>query len=143
MMTSILVTGASGRMGTAILNALVHNPKTRIAGASDLHDAVGKDVGDLLPGHSKLGLIVQSTLQNALKKSQPAQAVIDFTAPEATLEHLKAAVAFKVPIVIGSTGFSPDQKRTIARAAKKIPIVLSPNMSVGVNVLFQLIGRLS
>lgn len=140
MTTSILVTGASGRMGTAILNALVHNPKTRIAGASDLRDAVGKDVGDLLPGQAKLGIIVQASLQSALKQAHKPHAIIDFTAPEATIEHLKTARAFNVPLVIGSTGFSPAQKQIISRAAKKIPIVLSPNMSVGVNALFQLIA---
>ena len=65
--------------------------------------------------------------------------IIDFTVPEATMEHLDAAVRNKKAIVIGTTGFSEPQMDRIKEAAGKIPVVLSPNMSIGVNLLFRLV----
>ena len=68
-----------------------------------------------------------------------ADAMIDFTRPEGTLKHLDTCVARGVPIVIGTTGFSDDEKRRIEAASTKIPIVFAPNMSVGVNVTLKLL----
>lgn len=68
-----------------------------------------------------------------------ADVVIDFTAPEGTAKHLAEALESQKPIVIGTTGLSEDQMLQIRNAAKKIPVLYSPNMAPGVNVLFQLV----
>jgi 4-hydroxy-tetrahydrodipicolinate reductase len=70
-----------------------------------------------------------------------ADAVIDFTSHEASARHADACAGAGVPLVIGSTGFTPEAKAKVAAAARRIPVVLSPNMSVGVNVLFELVRR--
>lgn len=77
-----------------------------------------------------------STDNNTLKG---CQALIEFTLPEGTIDNLKAAAKHKVPMVIGTTGFSQEQLQEIKKTSKTIPIVLSTNMSIGVNTLFKLI----
>jgi len=77
-------------------------------------------------------------------KSEPeaikgSNVLIEFTTPEATLEHLAACVKYRTKMVIGTTGILPEQVRVIEAASKKIPIVFSSNMSVGVNILFKLL----
>src|SRR5204863_7222533 len=67
-----------------------------------------------------------------------AEVLIDFTRPEGTLEHLEACVTHAKPIVMGTTGFSEIQKKSILEASRRIPVVMSPNFAVGVNVLFRL-----
>ena len=86
---------------------------------------------------------VHETINGIPIQTQPAglkgcDVLIEFTTPEATLEHLKACVQFKVKMVIGTTGFTPAQVRQIKKASRKIPIVFSSNMSVGVNIVFKL-----
>ena len=82
------------------------------------------------------GCVVVDDLSRVIKN---ADVVIDFTSPLAALEHLSDAVGAGKAIVIGTTGFSEEQKQVIHDAAKKIPVVFSPNMSVGVNLLFRLV----
>ena len=95
-------------------------------------------------------LVGQRTAANAGEKSVTinddigaalagADALIDFTRPAGTLKHLNACVEHGVPIVIGTTGFSDDEKKRIETASAKIPIVFAPNMSVGVNVTLKLL----
>ncbi len=72
-------------------------------------------------------------------KGEKADVIIDFSAPAGTEESVAFAQEHKIPIVIGTTGLNEEQKKEMGEAAKKIAIVFSPNMSVGVNVLFKLI----
>jgi 4-hydroxy-tetrahydrodipicolinate reductase len=67
-----------------------------------------------------------------------AECVIDFSAPAATLAHLEHCLKSHVPVVIGTTGFSAQERERIVAASRRIPLVLAPNMAVGVNVIFKL-----
>ncbi|WP_051237662.1 4-hydroxy-tetrahydrodipicolinate reductase [Ottowia thiooxydans] len=132
----IAVAGASGRMGQMLIDAVQVADDCRLTGALDRTDspALGADAGAFL-GHST-GIRITSDFAVGLKG---AQALIDFTRPEATMVHLAACRAQGVGLIIGTTGFSVEQKAEIAEAAKHIPIVMAPNMSVGVNVTFKLL----
>ena len=74
---------------------------------------------------------------------ETGEVVIDFSTPPATLKHIEICEKNKKPIVIGTTGFTPEQKKNIGASAKKIPVILSSNMSIGVNVLWHLIAEAS
>ena len=132
----VAVAGASGRMGHMLIEAIRDSADCRLAGALDIASspAIGNDAAAFL-GHAS-GVPVTADLPAALAH---AQVLIDFTRPEGTLAHLKACRDLGVKAVIGTTGFSEAQKREIADAARDIAIVLSPNMSVGVNVTLKLL----
>ncbi|MFL5434674.1 MAG: 4-hydroxy-tetrahydrodipicolinate reductase, partial [Myxococcales bacterium] len=98
---------------------------------------IGRDAG-IVAGTGEAGVPVSPSIEEAL--SRGVDVAIDFTAAEAALKHAKACARAKVALVIGTTGFSPAQKAELLDVAKEIPVVLSPNMSVGVNVLFRLVA---
>jgi 4-hydroxy-tetrahydrodipicolinate reductase len=85
------------------------------------------------------GLIVTDQID----KIRDADCVVEFTSPEATIEHLDLCVRFKKSMVIGTTGFSESQRMKIESAALTIPIVFSSNMSIGVNLMFKIIREVS
>lgn len=88
--------------------------------------------------------VIPSNRQHPLKEIiQKGEVIIDFTLPEATAEHLALAIQYQKPIVIGTTGHTPQQQAAFEKAAKTIPILFSPNMSIGVNVMFRLIEEAS
>ena len=123
-------------MGRALVEAISAAPEFKLSAALE-HDAssyLGKDAGELIgvPNGTRISSDVGASLRGS-------QVMIDFTRPEATLAHLDACVANKVAMVIGTTGFSAEQKRHIAAAAEQVAIVFAPNMSVGVNLLFKLL----
>ncbi len=122
MSTEISVVGASGRMGTAILRVIAEDPDCALGIACDRSDSLGAD---------SLG---------AVFKAKP-QAVIDFSSAAITARLAALAAQHRVPLVIGTTGLAADAKRAIEVAANSIPIVCSPNMSVGVNVLFRVVAE--
>lgn len=138
-MINVVVTGAAGRMGTQIVRSVVQTPGLELTGAVDRpgNPAVGQDAGTLA-GIPALGVAVQDDLGKALGG---AGLVIDFTSHEASARNAEVCAERGVPLVIGSTGFTPEAKARVAAAAKRIPVVLSPNMSVGVNVLFELVRQ--
>lgn len=133
MTVRIAISGAGGRMGTAIGRLALEDRSLRIVGAlvSPGSAHLGRDYGALL-GKGKLGVRVGSELP------RNADALIDFSTVEATLQRVAECARRKVPIVIGTTGFDDAQRAEIAAAARKIACVLSSNMSVGVNVLFRI-----
>lgn len=133
---AIAVAGASGRMGHMLIEAITEAPDCRLAGALDLptSPAVGQDASAWL-GHAS-GVLVQGDLREGLKDSR---FLIDFTRPEGTLAHLWVCRELGVKAVIGTTGFTEEQKAEIAEIAKDIAIVMAPNMSVGVNVTLKLL----
>jgi 4-hydroxy-tetrahydrodipicolinate reductase len=124
----IAVAGAGGRMGAALIEAIQADGALELAAALDApgSPALGREVG---------GIKVSSDVPAALAASD---LLIDFTRPEGSLRHLEACLKQEKALVIGTTGFSAAQMKTIAEAAKRIPIVLSPNFAVGVNVLFKI-----
>ena len=132
----IAVAGASGRMGRMLIEAVLAAPDCRLTGALDVAGcaALGQDAGAFAGRHT--GVAITSDLHAGLAQ---AQVLIDFTRPEGTLAHLQACRELGVKAVIGTTGFTEAQKATIADHARHIGIVLAPNMSVGVNVVFKLL----
>ncbi|MDH4226910.1 MAG: 4-hydroxy-tetrahydrodipicolinate reductase [Deltaproteobacteria bacterium] len=137
-MVKIAITGAAGRMGKALVAAVTQNNSAKLAGALEKegHAAVGKDSGEAA-GIEATGVKITDSPEKAFKD---ADIIIDFSAPEPTLRHLEIVSSLKKGIVIGTTGFSRHHKEKIGEAAAATRIVLSPNMSIGVNVLFKLVA---
>ena len=129
----IAVAGAMGRMGQAILLLASKQNSFSICGALEehAHALLGQSIGALL-GILGLNIPLTARPEEALEL---AKVLITFTNPEATLAHVDACLRLHRGLVIGTTGFSSAQLRQIQSAGKRIPIVLSPNMSVGVNLL--------
>jgi 4-hydroxy-tetrahydrodipicolinate reductase len=125
----VTICGAAGRMGRTILTLAKLDGEIQISGVleSDGNKAIG--TGDPVIYSIK-------DLKSFLSETD---SLIDFTNPESTLKNLEVAEEFKVPVVIGTTGFDEEQRNKIAEISKSVPIVFSPNMSVGVNILFKLV----
>ena len=132
----ICVAGASGRMGRMLVEAVCAADDCRLSGALDVSSspALGQEAAAFLG--KTTGASITADLVQGLSG---AHCLIDFTRPEGTMAHLKACVAHRVNLVIGTTGFSDEQKAEIAHAAEHIAIVMAPNMSVGVNVTLKLL----
>ena len=132
----LAVAGSSGRMGRALVEAVLGAADLTLAAALEQkgNAHVGKDAGELMgmPGGVRIG-------DDVAKAIAGAHVFIDFTRPEGTIAHLAACRKQGVNMVIGTTGFGEAQKNEIAAAARDIAIVLSPNLSVGVNVAFRLL----
>lgn len=119
----VAVAGAGGRMGRALVDAVLADDHLTLVAALDVKgsSSIGEAVGKTKVT-SELGAISQ------------ADVLIDFTRPEGTLAHLKHARA----MVIGTTGFTEEDKGSIAEAAKRMPIVMAANFAVGVNATYKL-----
>ena len=135
-MLKVVIAGCSGRMGHALLEAIFADPELVLHAAIDREDSVtmGRDAGEQFG--RKINVPITSDIQQALKG---ADVLVDFTRPEASLVYLQACQTAKVGMIIGTTGFSAEQRTTISNTAKKIPIVFAPNMSVGVTLLINLV----
>ncbi len=134
-MIRVIVSGAMGRMGKMI-GGLVQ-------AAEDMELVAGierKEVVDSVKTWNGTDIPLYASLENAIDKGD---VVIEFTNPKTTIEHVRIAKAHKKPMVIGTTGLTDDEKKTIEDAAVDIPIVLSPNMSKGVNILFKLVEEVA
>jgi 4-hydroxy-tetrahydrodipicolinate reductase len=138
-MIKVVVPGAAGRMGARVITLIRETPGIEVTGAVERrgHPLIGKDVGEVI-GVGNLDLPITADFDGAFQK---ADVFIDFTIPQATLGHLRAAASLGKAAVIGTTGFSPAEREEIRTLARKIPCVLSPNFSIGVNVVFQLIAE--
>jgi 4-hydroxy-tetrahydrodipicolinate reductase len=134
-MLNIVIAGSSGRMGHTLLEAVLSDPELRLQAALDGAGcaALGHDAGE--PFGRSSGVKISS--DTAVLKN--GSVLIDFTRPEASMEYLAACRQQGCKLVLGTTGFSAAQKQTIAEAAKDIAIVFAPNMSVGVNLLINLV----
>ncbi len=136
--------GAGGRMGRAVVAEILATPGASLAGGFERPGGpqIGKDIG-VLAGLDAIGLTVEGAADKGLKR---AGALIDFTAPEASVANARAAAAAGVAHIIGTTGFTDADNAAIAAAAEQTPIVKSGNMSLGVNLLAALVedaaGRL-
>jgi 4-hydroxy-tetrahydrodipicolinate reductase len=135
-MSNIAVVGAAGRMGKTLIEACHADEGTVLTAAtvSQNSSLVGADAGELA-GVGKNSV----TLVTSLDEAADFDLLIDFTTTDATMAHLDWCVANNKSIVIGTTGFSDEQKERIQQAGKTIPVVFAPNMSVGVNLCFKLL----
>src|SRR3990172_8627812 len=129
----LCICGICGRMGVAVLKAALERGHT-LSGAFDAEDAYGfgSDAGSLIHVEN-LNVTVSTINEDDIGRSD---GIIDFSSPAATMKLASAARVRKKPLVIGTTGFSPDEKKGIEGAGREIPVLLSPNMSLGVNLLF-------
>lgn len=136
-MIKAIVTGAAGRMGSSIIRAIRETEDMAVVGAIERegHPLLGHDAGEAA-GLGSIGIKIGYRIDEPLEK---ADVVIDFTTPEATLFNLERACTRGKSMVIGTTGFSEEGEKRIKDFAQKIPCVFSPNMSVGVNVVFKII----
>lgn len=136
-MTRCAVTGACGRMGRAIISAIHETEGMELVGATEIngHPSLGKDVGTLLG----LGTNQVILLDSLARGNPDCEVIIDFTAPSSSLENLEWAASRNKAMVIGTTGFSSRQSERIRELAGVIPCVCSPNMSIGINLMFTLI----
>ena len=132
----LAVAGSSGRMGRALVEAVLGAPDLRLVAALEQkgNAHVGKDAGELVGAPS--GVRIADDVARAIAG---ADVFVDFTRPDGTIAHLAACRKQGVNMVIGTTGFGEAQKKEIAAAARDIAIVMSPNFSVGVNVAFRLL----
>ncbi|MFD3190287.1 4-hydroxy-tetrahydrodipicolinate reductase [Sedimentitalea sp. HM32M-2] len=137
----IVVTGASGRMGQMLIRTVTESDRAQLVGAVERqgHPWVGQDVGTAMGG-AELGVTVTD---DALEAFARAQAVIDFTAPEATLEFATLAAQARLVHVIGTTGFSAEQIARLTPIGRHAVIVRAGNMSLGVNLLTQLTRKVA
>ena len=137
MAIKLVISGCCGRMGRSIASLALQDPAFAISAAVEAagHEAVGRDLGLAIGHPSDLGVKVGSDARTAIAQGD---VVIEFTAPDVTVAHAQIAQALRKAMVIGTTGLSDAELQTLRLTAKTIPIVLSPNMSPGVNVLFEL-----
>jgi len=127
-MIKIGVSGARGRMGQRII-ALAKKD-------SDLEVVLGLE----RVGHSEVGKTIDGVaIVDSVSQINNCDCLIDFSSPSATMEHLSSLTKFKKSAVIGTTGLDQAQQGKIKEASSQIPIVFSPNMSIGVNLLFRLL----
>lgn len=137
MATKICIIGVGGRMGKNIATAVYNNDEAEVTGAVDRKDSpvLNQPVYEVA-GCGKGGALISSDI---LESAKDADVIIDFTGAEPTYNNLEMYEKAGKALVIGSTGFSEEQKKSIEKLSEKIPVVLAPNMSLGVNVALSLI----
>lgn len=137
----IVVTGASGRMGQMLIKTITDSDRATLSGVVERegHDWIGQDLGVVLGG-AKNGIIVTD---DPLEAFASAQAVIDFTAPQATLAFSKLAAQARAVHVIGTTGMTDEEIAQLEPASRHAVIVRAGNMSLGVNLLTQLTKKVA
>ncbi|MBE3085601.1 MAG: 4-hydroxy-tetrahydrodipicolinate reductase [Bacteroidetes bacterium] len=136
-MIKAIVTGAGGRMGGRIISLISMMEEIKVVAAVEVagHPIIGRDVGQGL-GLGRTGVLACDKLTSCIEQ---ADVVIDFTNHEASLNYLKIAGEENCAIVIGSTGFTAVEMKKVRELAKNTRCVLSPNMSVGVNVMLKVL----
>ena len=127
-MTKVIICGAFGRMGTTIAQMVMENPELEFVGGVDIRDGVlhGKPV------------VTSDKLGEFIDEAKP-DVMIDFTVAAATMVNAKIAAAKGVALVIGTTGFTPEQDAELLDAIKNVPVVKTTNFSVGVNIFWELV----
>jgi 4-hydroxy-tetrahydrodipicolinate reductase len=138
MKSKVVIAGVTGRMGHALLEGVFADPDLILHAAIDRAGSpqIGRDAGEQFGKYT--GVLIGSDVNAALIG---ADVLVDFTRPEASMQYLSACQQADVKMVIGTTGFSPDEKASIQAAASKVGIVFAPNMSVGVTLLINLVEQ--
>jgi 4-hydroxy-tetrahydrodipicolinate reductase len=140
-MINAVVAGAAGRMGKRLVALLRESSDFKVVGAVERpeHVDLGRDAGEVA-GTGPIGVPIVSDFAAAITG---AQVVLDFTAPAAAMQHLEAASAAGVAMVIGTTGLSSADLARAKELCGRVPCVQSPNMSVGVNVLYGILAQVA
>ena len=141
-MIRVAVAGAAGRMGSMIVRLVEETDGIELAGAveSEGHPFIGRDAGEIA-GTGSIGINITGKIEEALNESPDV--LIDFTSPSATMINLQYAAEKGVGAVVGTTGFSREEQRRIQDLSRRIPCVVSPNMSTGVNLLFRIVNEVA
>ena len=140
-MINAIIVGAAGRMGRMVLHAIQNAEGIRCTGAVEAagNPSLGQDAG-AVAGLGELKVRIEDDLKSVIQKGA---VVIDFTAAEASLKNMEIAAQLHKPMVVGSTGFSPQQMEKVKQLVKGFPCVLAPNMSVGVNLMFKVVEQVA
>src|SRR5213594_3848361 len=140
-MVDIIVAGAAGRMGARIVACMAEAPDLRLVAALEApgHPALGVDAGEVA-GVARRGVPVTADAAAALTAGR---VLVEFSTPDATLEHVRMVAGAGACAVIGTTGFSPRQRDEIRDLGSKAAILLSPNMSVGVTLALRLLATMA
>jgi len=140
-MPEVVVAGAAGRMGSRVVACLQEDRELRLVGALEApgHPSLGGDAGEVA-GIGRLGVSITSDPAALLSRDR---ILIEFSIPEASLDHLRLVARTGARAVIGTTGFTQAQREEIAQLAQRVSILLSPNMSVGVNLAFKLLAQMA
>jgi 4-hydroxy-tetrahydrodipicolinate reductase len=135
----VMVSGVAGRMGRALVQGVARREDMRLCCAVEHaeYPALGEDAGRVA-GIAEAGVAITSDFDAALPA---ADVVIEFALHAAVPAHARAAAAAGTPIVIGTTGLTPDETATVHAAAERTAVVWAPNMSVGINVLCEAVQR--
>src|SRR6266545_2392442 len=139
-MIKVIIAGTAGRMGSRLVALMEESAALTLVAAVEKkgHVAVGEDAGELAGCSSNL-VIISDDLSACIERGD---VIIDFSSPQATLEHMRIAGTHHRAMVIGTTGFSTSEMDELRSLAKQLPCVFSPNMSVGVNMLFKMIAEM-
>ena len=139
--TKIGVVGCGGRMGRMLVTEIAATEGCAVAGGSEAPGSgyVNQDIGELA-GLGRIGIPIGETVDKLMRDSD---VVLEFTSPPATAEHAALAAKLGKAMVIGTTGLSPEQGDVVREAARSIPIVWAPNMSLGVNVLLSVVEEVA
>ncbi len=134
-MVHVVINGACGRMGRLIIQGVAQQDDMELVGAIEFasHPQIGSDAG-VVAGIGELGVIITSELKDVIAS---ADVIIEFSKPDATLQHLRQVVDADKAMVIATTGFSTDELAEVQELASKIRCVMAPNMSLGVNVMIK------
>lgn len=140
-MVQAIVAGAAGRMGKRIIHSIQQSAGIALAGAFEQpdHPAVHRDAGEEA-GAGTLGVEIAPSLEAVV---DTGEVLIDFTTPTATLENLRTAASRGLAMVIGTTGMKGEQFQEAESLARRIRCVWAPNMSVGMNVMFKVVGEMA
>ncbi|WGW00830.1 4-hydroxy-tetrahydrodipicolinate reductase [Vibrio sp. YMD68] len=138
-MVRVAIAGAAGRMGRNLVKATYNNQDAKVASGSERPESslVGIDIGELC-GKGKFDISIVDSLEKSVDEYD---VIVDFTAPVNTLANIELCKKYGKKIIIGTTGFSEEEKKQIDEAAKEIAIVMAPNYSVGVNLVFKLLEK--
>lgn len=139
-MIRTVVTGVAGRMGSSIVRFVRDSEDMRLVGATERPGsaAIGLDVG-LACRLGTMEIPVVDNLAEAIGSG--ADVVIDFSSAEASAAHSRVCAERKIPLVVGTTGFTAKARAEITEASKVIPVLMAPNMSVGVNLMLKLVAE--
>jgi len=135
-MIKVIVCGGCGKMGSKVAQLIYQNKDMRLIGIieSPSHPDIGKDWG-IAVGLGESGIIVKDNLEEIIQNSDQ---IVEFTNPQVSLKHLEIVSKHKKAMIMGTTGFSSEEIKEINKLAQDTPFLLSPNMSLGVNLLFKL-----
>ncbi len=134
-MINITINGACGRMGCLIIQGVTEQDGVTLVGAIEFpqHPEIGSDAG-VVAGIGEIGVLISAKLSDVISESD---VIIEFSKPEATLQHIRQVVEADKAMVIATTGFSNEQLDEVKDLASKIRCVMAPNMSLGVNVMIR------